>query len=180
MTPDDPLRKPVFSFLWPVSPTSSSPPVQHQSRFVRLGGRGILRISALAVLAVTIVIGAGSVILAGFRTGISGWTIVAAAGLATACVVLFRGSVAGTYVNDDGIAVRCITRSVFMPWDSSEVGLDRDEVRVTCAGQVQRTHLRRRSPDWPLSTERYAIAVQAMRTWARAHHSWTEDFRSLS
>lgn len=175
MNTRDPDRPPIFGFLWPPAPKAALTPVRHQSRFVRIGGRGTLRIAALVGLAAVIVIAAGSVMLAGFSSGFSGWTIAASAALATASLALFRGVIAGTYVNDDGIAVRTLTRSMFLPWQESRVRVDRGTVVVAHSHGVATTHLRRWSPDWPLGGERYAIAISAMRSWAMAHQAWESD-----
>lgn len=171
----DPDRPPIFGFLWPLAPKAAPTPVRHQSRFVRVGGRGTLRITVLVALFAAIVIASGSVMLAGFSSGFSWWTIAASAVLATACVALFRGAIAGTYVNDDGIAVRTVMRSVFLPWQVSRVRVDHGTVVIDHPHGVQPTHVRRWSPDWPLGGERYAIAVSAMHSWATAHQAWEPD-----
>jgi hypothetical protein len=168
-------RPPIFGFLWPIAPKAARIPVRHQSRFVRIGGRGALRMTALVSLFALIVIAAGGVMLAGFSSGVSGWTIAASAVLATACLALFRGAIAGTYVNDDGIAVRTLTRSVFLPWQESRVRVARGTVVIDHPHGTAATHLRRWSPDWPMGGERYAIAISAMRTWAMAHQAWDPD-----
>lgn len=172
MSTPEPERKPIFAFLWPLAPRTASVPLQHQARLVRIGGRGALRIIALALLFMTIVIGTGSVMLAGLSAGWSVWAIPASAALATACIVLFRGSVSGTYVNDDGIAVRTLMHSGFWPWNQSRVYAERGTVVIVRDGAVQPTHVRRWSVDWPLGGDRYDMAVQAMRSWATAHQAW--------
>lgn len=175
MTQPDPDRRPIFSFLWPIRPRSVSSPVTHETKFLRLGRRGALRLVTLTALAMLIVVGAGSVILAGVTSSISFWTLPIAAGVATSCVVLGRGAIAGTYVNDEGIAVRTITRSRFIPWAQSQVEMVDEVIVVREDGRSHPTHVRRWSPDWPWGGEPFNIAVLGMRSWARAHHAWMTD-----
>jgi hypothetical protein len=170
--PHDDERRPIFSFLWPVPPKSSEPAITYQTRFVRIGTRGTLRILILIALAVGIAISAGGVILVGFSLGFSGWTFFSSALLATACVLLARASVSGTYVNDDGIAIRKLWSSRFFPWAHTYVFPEGSSILVHHSGRTYDTHIRRRSIDWPTGGERFDMAVQAIRSWASAHQAW--------
>ena len=172
MKPDDEDRRPIFSFLWPVPMKSTEPPITHQTKFVRIGTRGALRLLILIALALGIAISAGGVILVGFSTGFSGWTFLASALLATACIVLARATVVGTYVNDEGIAIRNLWSSRFFTWAHASVVSESDLIVVRNSGRTYGTHIHRWSLDWPAGGERYDIAVQAIRSWATAHHAW--------
>jgi len=170
-SPDE-ERRPIFGFLWPVPPKSSEPAITHQTRFVRIGSRGTLRLLLLIALAVGIAISAGGVILAGFSLGVSGWTFVSSVFLATACVLLARASVSGTYVNDDGIAIRNLWSSRFFPWAHAYVFPKGSSILVRYSGRTYDTHIRRWSYDWPTGGERFDMAFQAIRSWATAHQAW--------
>lgn len=165
-------RPPIFGFLWPVPAKSSETPVVHQTKFVRIGTRGALRISLLIALAVSIAIFSGGVILVGFTSGFSGWTFLSSALLASLCVILARGSVSGTYVNDEGIAIRNLWSSRFFPWEQSLVIPVGNVITVHNSRGTFRTHVGRWSIDWPTGGERYDIAFHSIRTWALSHHAW--------
>ena len=172
MKPEDEERRPIFSFLWPVPPKSAELPVTYQTKFVRIGTRGALRSLILIAFALGIALSAGGVILVGFTTGFSGWTFLSSALLATACIALARASVAGTYVNDEGIAIRNLWSSRFFPWTQALVAPEDGLIVVRQLGRTYGTHIHRWSLDWPTGGERYDMAVQAIRSWATAHHAW--------
>ena len=172
MKPDYEERRPIFGFLWPIPSKSSEPPVTHQTKFVRIGTRGALRSLFLVALALGIAISAGGVILVGFTTGFSGWTFISSALLATSCIFLARASVAGTYVNDEGVAIRNLWSSRFFPWAQALVVPEDDLIVVRHSGRTYATHIRRWSLDWPTGGENYDMAVQTIRSWATAHQAW--------
>ena len=110
--PEPEFRKPIFNFVW-VRPLHTTP---EQIRFIRVGHRGIIRLIALTLgtLALAAFSSISIAYLLSTRNPIQ--SVLLAAILATLSVVVFRGWIAGTYVNDHGIKIIRILTTDAIPW----------------------------------------------------------------
>lgn len=110
--PEPEFRKPIFNFVW-VRPLHTPP---EQIRFIRVGHRGLLRLVSLilATLALAATSSISVAYLLTTRNPIQ--TVLLAALLATFSVVVLRGWILGTYVNDHGIKIIRIFATDAIPW----------------------------------------------------------------
>ena len=110
--PEPEFRKPIFNFVW-VRPLHTPP---EQIRFIRVGHRGIFRVIVLALgtLALAAMSSISIAYLITTRNPIQ--SVLLAALLATLSVVVFRGWIVGTYVNDHGIKIIRVLTTDAIPW----------------------------------------------------------------
>lgn len=112
-------RKPIFGFLWPKpDPAAPVDGAYRQVRRVRISPRGPVRLATLVLGSIIITIAAASLMMASLTTAITLATVVGGALVATGIVLVLRGWVVGTYVNDDGVTVETTWRRTFIPWAS--------------------------------------------------------------
>jgi hypothetical protein len=97
-------QRPIFGFLWPARAQPLDGDAE-QRRLIRLNGRGPLRLLLLFVATLGTAALVGTVLLAASSVG---WVLVLMSAFvcASALVLLLRGWVVGTYVNDDGFAIQ--------------------------------------------------------------------------
>jgi hypothetical protein len=97
-------QRPIFGFLWPSRPQQLDGAAE-QRRLIRINGRGPLRILLLSLVTLATAALVGSVLLAAASVG---WVLVLMSAFvcASVLVMLLRGWVLGTYVNDEGFAIQ--------------------------------------------------------------------------
>ena len=175
-------RKPIFGFLWP-SPDPDAPVdgAYRQVRRVRVTGRGPIRIAVLVAGTAVLVVTTGTLMLAAVTTSLTPVTVLGSAISASALVLILRGWVVGTFVNDDGISIDTTWRRTALPWTDVEgietapepcpflglplrVRAERSAVR-TVDGRVLPTHVYATSPDLWLRPEALDIARLRLEHW---------------
>lgn len=174
-------RKPIFGFLWP-SPDPNAPVDgdYHQTRLVRVCGRGPVRVIALSVLTLATIALLGSALMAALVTAAIVPTVITAAVGATLTFIVLRGWIVGTYVNDDLVRIEtllgrrtiplaevsgCVT-AAGSPFLGTFVRTSAERVWLECgeAGSVA-THVYQTSPDLWLRAEAYDIARSRLQRW---------------
>lgn len=97
-------QRPIFGFLWPTR-VQALDGAAEQRRLIRINGRGPLRVLLLIIVTLATAALVGTVLLAAASVG---WPLIVMSAFvcATVLVLLLRGWVVGTYVNDDGYAIQ--------------------------------------------------------------------------
>jgi len=178
-------QRPIFGFLWPApDPHAPVDDDYRQTRLVRVTPRGPIRLLVLALATVVTVFLLTAALLTAIAAPLSAATFVSA-GIAATCVVLvLRGWVVGTYVNDDGVVVDTVIRRRSVPWSAvARVAcLDgrarllgtplqvpgRRVVLLTTSGQTVETHVQSTSPDLLWRPEAFDVARDRMENWSSA------------
>lgn len=175
-------RRPIFWFLWPRPDPSAPVDADYvQVRPVRLTPRGPIRWALLLVGTVGLAATTGSAILAALAAPMTVGAFLGAAVSATALVLILRGWVVGTYVNDSGATIDTLWRRRFVPW-ASIVDSPCAEMRVPLAGlplfvpgrrvivelddgTTVPTHLYTTSPDLLGRPEAFDVACERWANW---------------
>lgn len=176
-------RRPVFWFLWP-RPDPSAPVDGDyvQVRPLRIPRRGPFRWALLLIGTVSLGATTGSAVLAALAAPMTPGAFLGAAVSATALVLILRGWVVGTHVNDEGVTIDTLWRRRFVPWPaiSSSAPVDGTAPwlglplrvparRVTLTlgdGEMIPTHIYSTSPDLFLRPEAFDMACQQWENWA--------------
>lgn len=153
-----------------------------QVRPLRIPRRGPFRWALLLLGTVTLAITTGSAILAALVAPMTPGTFLGAAVSATALLLILRGWVVGTYVNDAGVSVDTMWRRRFVEWsavtatscvDSTTpllglpVRIRGRRVIVTLSdGSSLATHIYSTSPDLYLRPEAFDMACRQWENWA--------------
>jgi hypothetical protein len=159
-------QKRIFGFLWPDPAPVPVDELAHQSRYLRITGRGPLRVALLLVLTT-----------ATFGVGLMGTLVVATspsvpalilliAVLVTLLLVTARGWQVGTYVSDLGVRVIRMTRTLHIPWPDV-IAIDTGTTAVvlrTAEGEI-RTHVAHRGLDYLGRRESWDIARDRITNW---------------
>lgn len=179
-------RKPIFGFLWPQpDPHAPLDADARQRRRVRIAGRGFIRVASLIVLTALTVSAMGSALMAGLASGFTIESLVGSALSATLVVLVLRGWVVGTYVNDDGISIETTWRRVALPWSEVKavhteparapfLGLPLPTRSICCFvtradGTELKTHVYACSPDLWLRPEAFDAARIRLENWKDAN-----------
>lgn len=159
-------RRPIFGFLWPDRAPTALDGDYVQQRMIRVPSRSALALVVLAVASLLLVTLAGSAIIAAAGTN---WLLVipVALILATLTVLMLRAWTVGTYVNDAGIAVQRLLRTVSARWDDvAAVYEEGGRVIVrTRAGRAFDTTIARRSLDILGRHEAFDMAKLQLQHW---------------
>lgn len=159
-------RKPLLGWLWPERTPGPLDAQAVQTRMLRVPHRSLLRILLLSAASLVVVVIAASSILAAASAS---WLLVIpmAVVIATAIVLVLRAWTVGTYVNDDGIAVQRLLRTIGARWsDVASVIDDNGRVVVhTRNGTVFDTTLARSSIDILWRAEAYDMAKMQLQRW---------------
>lgn len=123
-------HKPIFGFLWP---SNTRIPLE-QSKFLRVGTRGAIRLAALIISTMTLTFFAVSSLayLATARPSLPE-TLFISLLVATASVSVFRAWTLGTYVNDRGIKIVTALRTKTFSWSAIR-NIDTDTYRWLALG----------------------------------------------
>ncbi len=159
-------RRPIFWFLWPPANTAVDAEFR-QVRLIRIPARGPWRLLLLVVFTLLLVMFGGVAIMASVGAGLMPVLLTSAA-LASALLILLRGWAIGTYVNDDGFAIRGMFTLRMGSW-SSVVDIERSAGRVALKltdGSTVGTHIARNSLDTWLRPSTYDAAAIAIENWA--------------
>ena len=106
-------RKPIFGFLWPTpDPAAPVDGDYRQVRLVRVTPRGPVRLAVLIVGSALVTVCAGTLVMAALTTPLTPLTVVGAAVTGTLLVLVLRGWVVGTFVNDDLVRVETTWRRI--------------------------------------------------------------------
>ena len=110
-------RKPIFGFLWP-RPDPSAPVdgAVHQVRPIRVSPRGPIRLVVLFVGTVFTVLFIATSVMAAVVAPYPPAVIVSAVIGATACFLILRGWVVGTFVSDQALRVETVLSRAEVPW----------------------------------------------------------------
>lgn len=175
-------RKPIFGFLWP-KPDPDAPVDAdfRQVRRVRVTPRGPVRVLSLVVGTVLLVALTGSLMLTTVQAGVNPLTLLGSAVSATALVLVLRGWVVGTYVNDAGVTVERTWRMIATPWSDVAAVVTQPErapflggpIRTTAERCILRrrdgtqvaTHVYETSPDLWLRPEAFDMARLRLENW---------------
>jgi len=159
-------RRPIFGFVRTGRPAGPLDGAAEQIRMVRIPGRGPVHLLALLVASALLVSLAASAVLAAVATN---WLLVipVAVLIATFTVLMLRAWTVGTYVNDAGLAVQRLLRTVSARWRDVEAVVDSDgRVQVrTRGGRVFETTIARRSLDILGRDEAYDMAKLQLQRW---------------
>lgn len=175
-------RKPLFGFLWPKPDPQAPVDAQaRQDRLVRITPRGPFRLALLIVGTALAAICAGSILMMALTTPLTPLTILGAAITGTALVLVLRGWVVGTFVNDDVVRVENTWRRLDCAWSSvasiddvagqwpllgTPVHVPAHRVVITTQeGRTLPTHVCSTSPDLWLRAEAYDMARLRLERW---------------
>ena len=159
-------RRPVFWFLWPKinGPVDSE---YRQVRLLRIPARGPWRLVMLIGATWGLVIGSAALLLAASTAPLPLLFAIGAT-LATAVLALLRGWVVGTYVNDEGYAIRRISCTNSGRWEAgnrvSIIGSTAFIIRRD--GSLVATHISSRSLDLWLRPVAFGASVDLLERWA--------------
>ncbi len=122
-------------------------------------------------------------IMGGVAVGLTPLTVVGAAVVATGLVLVLRGWVVGTYVNDDGLLIETTLRRTSVAWtEVASVSTDSrpcpflgmplrvDGTRVSVTtrdGRSLATHVYASSPDLWLRPEAFDMARLRLERWSQ-------------
>ena len=175
-------RKPIFGFLWPrPDPDAPLDAAYRQVRRVRITPRGPIRLATLLVGSTLTAMAAASTIMAALTTVVSATTVLSGAIVATAIVLILRGWVVGTYVNDMGVTIETTWRHRTIPWAEvrtietvtdrapflglpARLTAERSVVQTTDGAKVA-THVYSCSPDLWLRAEAFDMARLRLERW---------------
>lgn len=152
--------KPVFGFLWPKpDPDAPVDDAYRQTRLVRVPRMGVVHGFLLAAVTVAVAVLFSGQLLAAIGSPV--WVmLVTSALVAVVGVLLARAWVVGTYVNDNGFAVRRMLSTTRGAW--AEVAAIEDDGRrmwlVLRDGARVRTQIAHRGIDVLGSDETYDAA----------------------
>lgn len=176
-------QRPIFGFLWP-SPDPHAPVDDdfRQARLVRITPRGPIRLLVLALATIVTVFLLTAAPLTAIAAPLSIATFISAGIAATCVVVVLRGWIVGTYVNDDGVTVDTVFRRRSVPWSAVErvacvdgraplLGTPlqvpgRRVVLLTTSGRTIETHVQSTSLDLLWRPEAFAMARDRLENWA--------------
>lgn len=175
-------RKPIFGFLWPKpDPDAPVDAAYRQVRLVRVTPRGPIRLAVLIAGTALVAVCAGTVVMAALTSALTPLTIVGAAVTGTLLVLVLRGWVVGTFVNDDVVRVETTWRRIDCAWSSVASAADveapaplvgtplhvpgRRVVITTQEGNTLATHVYSTSPDLWLRPEAYDMARLRLARW---------------
>lgn len=163
----NPPRKPIFGFLWPTASARGPLDADYvQVRMIRVPTRSAARLVLLALATMVIACVAAGAILAAAQTH---WLLVIPVAIivASCTVLLMRAWTIGTYVNDTGIAVQRLLRTVTARWHDVDSVIDADGVVIvrTRAGRVFDTTIATRSLDILGRAEAYDMAKLQLQRW---------------
>jgi hypothetical protein len=156
----------IFAFLWPDPPQGPVDSQARQARYLRINGRGPLRLALLFSLSL-LTFGVG---LIGSLVVVSSPTIPALAllGATLAALVpfLMRCWQVGTYVNDHGVRVITLRRTIRVPWtDVTWIESNGRGIRLGTPSESVVTHIAPHGLDYIARPEAYAIAVDRLENW---------------
>ena len=159
-------RRPIFGFLWPDRTPAALDDDYVQERMIRIPTRGGLALAAPTVVTLLLVTLAASAIISAAGTS---WVLVIPVSviLATLTVLVLRAWTVGTYVNDAGIAVQRLLRTVSARWSDVEAVYEeagRVVVR-TRGGRAFDTTIALRSLDILGRHEAYDMAKLQLQRW---------------
>lgn len=163
-------RPPLFGFVFAPKPAA---PGSGQERWLRIPHRGPWRLALLitSTLALAVVGGSALLALAGTRS-VSGLAIGVIALLISLPVIMIvaRGWVVGTFVNDSGIRIVRLVRSDFIPWsivDELTVVPVRwgQHLVVATADGIIPTTIGSRTLDTAWREQTWLSSVDRMRIW---------------
>lgn len=156
----------IFGFLWPDPPAEPVDAMAHQTRFLRVSGRGHLRIAMLLVASVATFAVAflGSVIVGAHRSTTDLLLLILA--VLPLAAGTARGWQVGTYVNDGGIRIIRMLTTTTIPWVGiASIREDGRSLCVETGGRVIPTHVRRGGLDYVTSPESFDIARDRLTNW---------------
>ncbi len=111
--PEPQFQKPIFRNIWK---SEGEVKVAEQVRFLRIGHRGLIRLTLLILLTLNLVGIAAISIVFLTTSGDLVTSILLGFGIATYAVLVFRGWMLGTYVNDAGCKVIRLLTTRATPW----------------------------------------------------------------
>jgi len=113
----NPPRKPIFGFLW-ATPDPNAPvdAAYHQIRPIRITARGPVRLLWLWLATVLTVLFTATAVTAALAAPVPAAVLGSAVICATACFLVLRGWVVGTFVSDQAIRIETVFRRVEIPW----------------------------------------------------------------
>lgn len=159
-------HRPILGFLWPDRGPAAVDGDYVQERMIRVPARGAATFTVLALASLLLVSVAASAIIAAASTS---WLLVIPVSviLATLTVLMLRAWTVGTYVNDAGIAVQRLLRTVSARWDDVAAVYEEDARVIvrTRAGRAFETTIAKRSLDILGRNEAYDIARLQLQRW---------------
>jgi hypothetical protein len=176
-------RKPVFGFLW-AKPDPDAPvdAAYHQVRPVRVMPRGPVRVVVLVFATAATVVFLATALIAALIAPALPAVLVSAAVAASACFLILRGWVVGTFVSDEAVRIESLFGRDEVPWSLIEAVACRPEPgpflgiplpihgdRVSLAladGRRLGTHVYAASPDLWLRHEAFDMARLRLENWA--------------
>lgn len=178
-------RRPIFWFLWPrPDPRAPVDADYVQRRPVRITQRGPLRLALLLIGTVGLAATTGSAILAALVAPMTPAAFLGGALSATGLVLVLRGWVVGTFVNDAGVRIDTLWRRRSADWseiisgpcEQTGVPLLGLPVRVPgrriivhlVDGTTIPTHVYTTSPDLFLRAEAFDMACDRWENWSGA------------
>lgn len=159
----------IFAFLWPDAPQGPVDDQARQVRYLRVSGRGPLRMVLLVALSLlTFGLGLVGILVVSVSPTIPALAVVIVA-LAILVPFLARCWQVGTYVNDHGVRIIWLWRTIQLPW-SSVTSIDSDSRGVTLqtrSGAIS-THIASRGMDYLGRPEVYVISRDRLTNWWQA------------
>ena len=113
LMPEPQFQKPIFRNIWK---SDGEGTVAEQVRYLRIGHRGLVRLTLLILLTLNLIGVAAISIVYLTTSGDLAASILLGFGIATYAVLVFRGWMLGTYVNDAGCKVIRLLTTRATPW----------------------------------------------------------------
>ncbi|MBM3668729.1 MAG: hypothetical protein FJW97_01755 [Actinobacteria bacterium] len=156
----------LFASLWPDPLPGPVDDEVRQDRYLRISGRGPVRLLLLMALGLlTFGVGLVGTLVVSASRSITALVVLSAA-LSTLFLVLARCWQLGTYVNDHGVRVITFRRTIRVPWSRvTSIELTGQRVRVLSDQSLMSTHISRHGLDYVGRPEAYAIARDRLENW---------------
>lgn len=161
-------NRPLLAWLWPSPPPGPVDDEAVQRRWTRVGHRGPLRLSVLALATILLVAAMGTMVFTVTLTASRLDDLIGAIAFSVAALILARAWSLGTYVNDGGLKVVRMTRTIAHPWPNTRLSEEDHAVYLHSGERVWRTHIAQRNLDFLMRGEAYLIARDQVFNWWQA------------
>jgi hypothetical protein len=167
-------RRQYFAWVWPKSDPGPLDGAAVQHRWLRIAPRGALELVALILGSAALACCAAPVALVLLSVATEPVRLIVALGLlglplAAALWLLLRGWGAGTFVNDAGVKVAGVFRTVTVPWtDVLRVRRGDSTVVLTLRDRGDTVALNAAHPGWWGRSDDFDIAALALQRWSES------------
>lgn len=158
-------QRPLLAWLWPSPPPGPVDDNAVQERWLRVGHRGPLRLALLAASTILLVAAMGTMIFTVTLSASRADDFAGAVVFSIIAIALARAWSLGTYVNDRGIKIVRMTRTISSAWHDVTIVLENSTVYLCANAKKWATHVSRRNPDFLFREEAFDIARDQLTNW---------------